>query len=497
MTAVSEQEEFEFRLRAERERAAPARQPSAIKDAAIQLPSGMARGMAGIGDALIGALPQGRAISGIIDAGNAMTGGRPAPVRGAGPTNALSALYERALPAPETRLGRYASAVGEMAPNALAPGGAVRKFVSVVAPGVVGEGAREGASALGGNELVQAGAQFAGNLLGGAAAAVRKVPKLPAKSAPVSPLPSLKAERRAAYKAVEQSGHRYSAEDFAGMVSSVKTRLAKADYDPDFHEPARKMVAKLEGKAARGEAPTLAELDKLRSFARKNVEKVGDPEQRRVGAEIGRGIDDFIDAQGGDASSLVGKARDLYKREKKVQAVEAAQTKAARRAKRTNSGGNYDNSTRADMDRILEKNPYLTADERAALDNLVMGDKGQNALRNFGKMSPSGSALNKWVQLGLAVPTLGLSVGVGAGATVAKKAADNITRTKVQNLIKLMAAGGTRQQLLEAQAQARQIQGPAGSAMRKLIAQRIQEGAILTGTAAASSARARENSENR
>jgi hypothetical protein len=479
------------------------RSPNVGKDVAKSGGSGVARGVAGIADTVIAALPQARAITGGIDAFNAATGGKP-QIRGAGPATPVSDLYNRFTHKPETRAGRYAEAVGEMAPNALAPGGVARRAAAVVLPGVAGEGAREGVQAMGGNQLAQAAAQFGGNLLGGAAAAVRTVPKLPAPKpkGPASPLPGLTAERKAAYEAVKQSGHRYSPEDFSGMVENIKGRLAKEQYDPDFHEPARKMVAKLEAKVARGEGPTLAELDKLRSFARKNVEKVGDKEQRRVGGVIGRGIDEFIDAQGGEASALVGKARGLYKREQKVAEVTRALQKGERQARKSGSGGNYDNATRQRMDSILEKNPYLSADERAALENIVMGDRGQNALRAYGKTSPLSGGLSAQVNALGAIGTLGAGAVLHSiPSSAAKIAADNITRQKVKRLIDLMAAGGSREDLLAAQRQAGQIKGPAGAALRKIIAKQlrqipVREGALVAATAA-SAARAEANQETR
>lgn len=465
-----------------------AAKPDAGKDIGKSLVTGAVKGIVGLAQQADATTPTGIARNLV----SRFTG---APTPGDQANNLVSRYAHK----PETRAGRYAEAVGEAVPNALAPGGVIRRGLSVVAPGLAGEAAREGAEAMGGNELAQAGAKLAGNLLGGVGASARLT--RPNALAPVVPpkpptLPELTKSRKAAYKDVEASGHRYSAESFADMVSGIKTRLAKEGYDPDFHDPARKMVAKLEGKVARGEAPTLAELDKLRSFARKNVEKVGDGEQRRVGGVIGRGIDEFIDSQGGDAAALVGKARDLYKRELKVAGVTKALKKSERAASKSGSGGNYDNATRQKMDQILEKNAYLTDDERAALDNIVMGDRGQNILRAYGKTSPLAGGLPAQVNAIGGVLTLGASGLLhSAPSSVAKIAADNITRTKVKNLINLMAAGGTKEQLLEIQQQAKAIKGPAGTALQKMVAARLKDSvdwrvpALIGAAAGASAAR--------
>lgn len=300
----------------------------------------------------------------------------------------------------------------------------------------------------------------------------------PVKARPSVPsLEELKTSRKAAYKAVEGSGHTYSPESFADAIESIKGALRAEQFDPDFHPQVQIMVQRMEARAARGEPQTLADLDQLQRFIRKNVR--GDANQRRLGGVISRGVDDYIDGQGGEGAELIGEARDLYKREKKVEAVTAAQAKSQRQAAKTGSGGNFDNTTRQNMDKILERNPYLTDDERAALENIVMGDKGQNALRAYGKTSPLAGGLSAQINAIGGVGTLGAS-GVlhSAPSSAAKLAADGITRKKVADLIDLMAVGGSREQLLAAQQQAQQIDGPTGSALRKLIAQRL-------GTAAA------------
>jgi hypothetical protein len=97
--------------------------------------------------------------------------------------------------APQTTAGKYAKATGAMIPNALAPGGLVRRAASVVLPGVAGEGARQAAEGMGGNALAQGAAQLAGNVVGGGVAAAR-VARQPATAA--KPMPRQNANELAA-----------------------------------------------------------------------------------------------------------------------------------------------------------------------------------------------------------------------------------------------------------------------------------------------------------
>jgi len=368
---------------------------------------------------------------------------------------------------------------GAVAPNAFARMGQA-------ATGAAATGAAYAAADRGSiPERIQAASEAATNPLnlvfGAIGARAGAPPKAKPGKAIVPTLPELNKGRKAAYKDVENSGHTYGAESFSNFVSGLKTSLAKERFDPDFHANVRLMLDKLDAKVKAGYSPTLAEMDDLKKFVNQNV--TGNGNIRRLAGVITRGIDTFIDSQGGNAAELVGKARALYKAETKVAEVTKAVNKAERQARRTGSGGNIDNTLRAKMDQILEKNPYLTADERAALDNIVMGDKGQNAMRQVGKFSPSGNGLSQWLNLGAVAAGGPGALVIPAMGAIAKSKADNITRQKVAQLIDLMAAGGTREQLLAAQKTAATVEGPAGSALRKMITARISRVGGVTSAA--------------
>lgn len=77
---------------------------------------------------------------------------------------------------PQTQAGRFAKAVGGMAPNALIPGSALARTLNVVGPGLGSEGARALTEAAGGDADAQSLAGLVGVLGGGAAAGVRYSP---------------------------------------------------------------------------------------------------------------------------------------------------------------------------------------------------------------------------------------------------------------------------------------------------------------------------------
>lgn len=306
----------------------------------------------------------------------------------------------------------------------------------------------------------------------------------PAKGKPgkAPTLDELQTQRKAAYKAVDESGHSYSAEGFGSMVAGIKAELGKARFDPDFHPVVQTMVAKLDAKVKQGYAPTLSEIDDLRKLVSENVAGANDRNIRRLGGVIMRGIDTFVDA--GAGGQVVRAARDLYKREAKVAAVTQAQEKARQKTGATYSGGNIDNATRQQMAKVLDKTANLTDDERAALEGIIQGGKGQNALRQVGKFSPQGNGLSQWFNLGAVAAAGPGGLAVPIVGAIAKSRADAITQRKVRELVDLMAAGGTKEQLAALTARAAEIEGPAGSALRKLIAAKAARiGGVTSATA--------------
>jgi hypothetical protein len=270
-----------------------------------------------------------------------------------------------------------------------------------------------------------------------------------AKPAKVPSVQELKAQKTAAYGAVEQSGHRYTNEEIGGMVNAIKADIAKKRYDPDFHPAARLMVTKLEERVAKGVRPTLTELDDLRQFVRENVVEATRGNERRIGRTMIDGIDQFIEGAGGEASELIGKARSLNARYRKVEGLTEAVAKGERAAAKSGTGGNVDNAIRQKVSTFLDKTPNLSPEERAAVERIVYGSKGQNTLRQLGRLSPQGNGLMQAGHMYAATQTGGLSALAAGGGAVAKHMADNATKTNVAKALRIMAMDRPSSQELE------------------------------------------------
>jgi hypothetical protein len=357
---------------------------------------------------------------------------------------------------PQTRAGRYAKTIGEFAPNALmSPGGAVKgvarnvlaRGAQVIVPAVASEGAGQAVEAMGGNETAQTVARVGGAVAGGAATGVRIRPR-GAKVKPITP-DQVRQNRDAAYRAVDDAGVRYKPGPFNGLVKTMRQEMDAAEMDPDLHKRVASTLRAIEKRA--GQSPSLGELDKMRRLVRQRVMDVGDADEQRLGKILLRTIDDFIDTakpkhvQAGDpqaAAGMIRNARNLHQRASKIEAVEEGVEKAMNRTGPSGSGGNINNNLRSQMRQVLESETNLTPAERAALERIVRGTRTQNALRQVGKLSPSGNGLNLALHMGALVPSGGLSAVAGGVGLAAKAAADRSTQRQVQQVIQLIARGG-------------------------------------------------------
>lgn len=415
------------------------------KDFAKNVVGGLADDAAQFGDTLLDASPLG-IIHKAANVGNMFKG---ALVQPAAP---IASTVQRDGPQPQGVAGSFGRTVGQMAPAAVLPGSVGARIANVFAPAVASEGAGQAAKAMGAGPTGQTVARAVGGLAGGASASMRLNPSSVAKRANVT-LDDLQSAKNAAYDAVDNAGVQYKPEAVQSLASSIKTDLAGARFDPDFHPTVAKVLQKIDGKVNEGWSPSLSELDDLRKFVRENAVDGASNTEARLGKKVMSNIDSFIQqatpdqvigGESGDAAKLLATARDLHTRTVKVQAVNDALDAAGMNAGKAGSGGNIDNATRQALDRVRKSIPNLSDEEDAALRGIILGGKGQNLLRQVGKLSPQGNGLMAAGNLAAAGMGGPLATIPGFAGLVSKIAADGMTKAKVQNLVQLMANGGTK-----------------------------------------------------
>ncbi len=395
-----------------------------------------------------------------------------------------------------------------MASSVLIPGGAATK-VSALAPravnmarGAVTAGATAGLYALAGegtaSQRLEASSKAIGLdpktlaidpttlVLGGALGAIApSVRKPKGVKAPAIALEDLKRAKDAAYQAVDKAGISYTPQAFSDFVADAKKALSSANVSDIRHPRATSMLKDLEGMAKTGHAPSLTQLDQLRQVIRRDVVDVADKSEKFFGRKLIDALDDFVEnAPAGavssgaaqDAQGLLAKARDLNMRMRKVEAVEGAVSKAKLRVGSTGSGGNVDNATRQNLRVVLEKTPNFTAEEKAALETVVLGGKGQNMLRLAGKLSPSGSGLMAAGNLGAAAMAGPIGAVPGVIGIVSKFAADRMTQRNVAEVLRVISSDKATRPALNRAAQAINAMpnSAASDALRKALAVKLE-----------------------
>lgn len=333
----------------------------------------------------------------------------------------------------------------------------------------------------------------------GGAVAPSRVKAKPVKTSKgqAVPLDQLRSAKTAAYQAVDNAGVNYKPDAISSMVDDIVGEVSKANISATRHPKAASMVDDL--KNMRGKPLTLTELDQLRQVVRRDVASASDPAEKFFGRRIIDRIDNFIEKAGpdavnagkaSDAPTLLARARDLNGRVRKVEAVEGAVEKARLRAGSTGSGGNIDNATRQNLRVVMEKTPNLSAEERAALELVVLGGKGQNALRMAGKLSPSGNGLMAAGNLGAAAIAGPLGAVPGAIGLGAKYLADRQTQKNVAEVLRVISSdNATASQLAAVQRQiAAMPMSPAVSALRRAAAAKLARAAGAQGAGRSSDA---------
>jgi hypothetical protein len=306
-----------------------------------------------------------------------------------------------------------------------------------VATGALIGGAAGGAGALAG-EAISKG-------IGKVAGAFNKQPKIPT-------IDELNAAKNAAYQAADNAGVIFTPNAVNRVKGEVVSSLTKLGYDPALQPGAAAVVNRLSG--LEGQNVTFTGLDTLRKVA-SNGYIPGNKSNNKAVSEIVKAIDnvttspragDVLTGNADAAGKIIKQARELAQRSAKAEQLDYAVQSAANRAASSGSGGNVDNATRQNIRKMLERGRGFSPDERAAMQQVIDGTSGQNALRLAGKLSPQGNGLMLALQAGAAGASGGATVPLAMAGGAAKWAADRGTQNSVDELSRIIRAGGSRSQ---------------------------------------------------
>lgn len=303
------------------------------------------------------------------------------------------------------------------------------------------------------------------------------------KAPKVMTLPELQQAKTAAYQAVDASGFRFPKVDGKALVADleklVQDKGGKTLY-PDAHNWAQRIKTLANQK---GGLP-LTQLEDARGEIYTQLVKSGGKEGNLGGAMRAK-IDALISKEA-QQNALLKTARDLNTRYAKASVVSRKLESADLQAGRAYTGKNVNNAIRQKLSPLIDPSSAqrlrnATPDEAAALKRAVVGTPGQNMVRSVGTLLDPRGIIGMGLQAGGFAPSGGMSLAsipLGLGSTAM---GNRMSQKNVEELLKLIAAGGSKAALKKVPTRA------SIAAQRALEAARPASG--LVGASAAAQAR--------
>lgn len=301
---------------------------------------------------------------------------------------------------------------------------------------------------------------------------------------------------KAAYKAVDDSGFSFGARQVAGLADDFAKSVKTSALSKSAKDDAASIIGYTR-QLAKGDL-SLSQLEKLRGdIYSAMVAKGGDT--ARLGTAFRQQIDTLIDTVD---NGLVREARGLNARLKKAEVVTNA-SKSADRAAEKDYGGDYGRKLKDRLNPLVDEmkpNRNLrggTPDEMKALDRIVRGTKVQNAASTAGGMldprrlggkiltgiTGTGGGVSAPATAGLSLLLPAAQMGLGFGLTgIASKTA----RSNLDELVKLIAAGGSKQALAR-------VPTKPSAATEKTIARVLRPVAVTSAVPAAAAAKPKKS----
>ncbi len=394
------------------------------------------------------------ALTGGINAVGGMTGmWSPIqnPVGGSASIDALMKPLNKDIPPPQTALERGARRVGEevgasavMLPAALASP-AVRAAPAATA-------AVEGASALGSgtaaavaNEVAPDSmtAEIVAALTGGLASGKLASSALDMGASPAVIRPGIEDQRmRAAdaYGEVRADPRVIPQDSVDNMAQDLAARMAKERLNPRLHPGSSAILdAVLQDSA---DPMRIEDIENLRRLTTQSLPATASQADGRLTGIMTDEITKYLDDMQDPVADALRDGRDAHRRAMAAASVEDAQRRAARTAAKTGSGGNEINASRQKLASIIEnprKARSFKPDELAAMDDIIMGSTGQNAMRRLSRLAPSSGGLASMLGIGGAMASPAVALPIMAVTEGAKVLGERSTKASIAKLLQSLA----------------------------------------------------------
>lgn len=358
---------------------------------------------------------------------------------------------------PQTTAGEYAGTVGEFLPAAIGgPAGLARRAGVAVTAGLGSEAAGQVTEGTDLEPVARVVGAFAAPM------ALSRVNKTAAAfSKKASEIPTVAAQHdaaKAAYKAVDNAGIKFTAQETDDIIKDVERMIAFDDAFAGYSAAAPNIAVNKHITDARklliSKAGTEFTLPQLVTIRRdlKNIYRSGTGGEYRFDPRIEKIIDVVDKAMeskqsptslGKSGKDLLDEANALYTRAKKSELLEDLMQKAELSAAGAGSGGNVVNRYRQAIASVLKdpkKRSGFKGEELEVMEKFVRGSLPENAMRLIGKLSPTGNGLMAALNVGAAAynPAMLLGTVAGFGAKVKSEA---MAKNAVDQIRKMIATG--------------------------------------------------------
>lgn len=373
------------------------------------------------------------------------------PVGGSATFDAMFAPLNESIPEPQTTTERYARRIGEDVGGAaaMAPLGLPVAMAKGMAPKYI---AAETASALGSGVAGQTAreafpdnpwADIAASLLGGGLAGLGTVKALGAGGEAATVRPGIEDQKmRAAdaYGEVRADQRVLPQDSVDDMALGVSGRMDAERINPRL-QPGSSAI--LDAILQDSSGPMrIEDVENLRRMTQQGLPLTAAPTDQRLAGMMADEITAYLDNLDDPVADALVDGRNATRRYKAAESIDAASTKAARRAASTGSGGNEINAMRQNLRSVLDsprKSRSFTPAEREMMDAVVRGDTGQNAMRSLSRFAPTSGGLSAMLGVGGAMASPAIALPVMAVTELAKAGGERSTRNQIAALLQSIA----------------------------------------------------------
>lgn len=370
------------------------------------------------------------------------------PMGGANTFEALLRPFNENIPAPATTQERMARRMGEevgssavMAPVAMA--NQARPLAALGAEAVSALGSGTGAAVA--NEIApdSAVAEIIGALAGGVPAGMVATRALGLNGSDAVIRPGIQEQKmRAAdaYGEVRADPRILPQDSVDDLALGISSRMDAERINPRL-QPGSSAV--LDALLQDSSGPMrIEDVENLRRLTQQGLPATASPADRRLATMMTSDITDYLDNLDDPVADALRTGRDAHRRASSAQAIADAESKAARRAASTGTGGNEINAMRQNLRSVLDnprKARSFTAPELAMIGDVVSGTGGQNAMRGLSRFAPSSGGLSSMLGIGGAMASPAIALPIMAATEGAKALGERSTRKSITDLLQALA----------------------------------------------------------